>query len=270
MAELQKQSYKQSYTDNVELSIFNCGHEFCRPGHTWGPGVRDHYLIHLVVAGRGVYQVGGAAFSLQEGDLFLAKPNQLITYAASKCSLLHIFVVEENRSMFPFADRFRLVREGTDHIPNVLVHPSGPYMISNATFPTYFLKKGEDAARIQSELDITLFASRIAPLLHITKRFAGEEPFDPVTRSYNEAMVRLLPQYGISFIRIARFTTGGPQDEIISASRVRKLLMEEGVTEKLLSFVPPCTAEYLKKNQALWKKTAEQEAIRGGDGHEAI
>ena len=37
MAELQKQSYKQSYTDNVELSIFNCGHEFCRPGHTWAP-----------------------------------------------------------------------------------------------------------------------------------------------------------------------------------------------------------------------------------------
>ena len=42
---------------------------------------------------------------------------ELITYAASKCSLLHIFVVEENRSMFPFADRFRLVREGTDHDP---------------------------------------------------------------------------------------------------------------------------------------------------------
>lgn len=26
-----KQSYKQSYTDNVELSIFNCGHEYCQP-----------------------------------------------------------------------------------------------------------------------------------------------------------------------------------------------------------------------------------------------
>ena len=49
-----KQSYKQSYTDNVELSIFNCGHEPCLSGHTWGPGVRDHYLIHLVVAGKGV------------------------------------------------------------------------------------------------------------------------------------------------------------------------------------------------------------------------
>ena len=87
----------------------------------------------------------------------------LITYAAKSCSLLHIFVVEENRSCFPFADRLRLVREGTDHLPNVIVHPSGPYMISNATFPTYFLKDCEDAAKIQSELDITLFASRIAP-----------------------------------------------------------------------------------------------------------
>ena len=79
-----KQSYKQSYTDNVELSIFNCGHEYCKPGHTWGPGVRDHYLIHLVVAGRGVYQVNGSSYTLQEGDLFLAKPNQLITYAADE------------------------------------------------------------------------------------------------------------------------------------------------------------------------------------------
>ena len=42
MSNVSKQSYKQSYTDNVELSIFNCGHEYCQPGHTWGPGVRDH------------------------------------------------------------------------------------------------------------------------------------------------------------------------------------------------------------------------------------
>mgnify|MGYP000732582511 CR=1 FL=1 len=84
MPTIAKQSYKQNYTDNVELSIFNCGHEYCQPGHTWGPGVRDHYLIHLVVAGKGVYQVNGAAYNLQEGDLFLAKPNQLITYAADE------------------------------------------------------------------------------------------------------------------------------------------------------------------------------------------
>ena len=187
----------------------------------------------------------------------------LISYAAARCSLLHIFVVEENRSLFPFADRLRLVREATDPFSNVLVHPSGPYMISGITFPTYFLKKGEDAAKIQSELDITLFASRIAPLLHITKRFAGEEPFDPVTRSYNEAMVRLLPQYGISFQKIDRITSGGPDGkaEIISASRVRKLLQENGVTDEVLALVPPCTARYLTAANGPWNS-------RNGGDHE--
>ena len=82
MPTIAKQSFKLIYTVYVALSIFNCGHEYCQPGHTLGPGVRDHYLIHLVVAGTGVYQGNGAAYNLREGDLFLAKPNQLITYAA--------------------------------------------------------------------------------------------------------------------------------------------------------------------------------------------
>lgn len=172
----------------------------------------------------------------------------LITFAASRCRLLHIFVVEENRSAFPFEVRLRLVKEGTARLSNVLVHPSGPYMISSATFPTYFLKEGEDAAKLQSELDITLFASRIAPIFHITKRFAGEEPFDPVTRHYNEAMIRILPDYNISFIKIDRIASEGPDGraEIISASRVRKLLKETGITEEVLALVPPCTAHYLQ------------------------
>ena len=84
MPDVYKQSFKQNYTNNIELSIFNCGLERCAPGQTWGPGIRDHYLIHLVVAGKGVYQVNGASHTLQEGDLFLAKPNQLITYAADE------------------------------------------------------------------------------------------------------------------------------------------------------------------------------------------
>lgn len=174
----------------------------------------------------------------------------LIEYAASHCQLLHIFVVEENLSAFPFDVRMRLVKEGTAHLSNVSVHPSGPYMISSATFPTYFLKSGEDAAAIQSALDITLFASRIAPVFGITKRFAGEEPFDPVTRKYNEAMMQILPQYNISFIKIDRIEAAGSDGtpEIISASRVRKLLAEHGVTEEALSLVPPCTAEYLKND----------------------
>ena len=77
-----KQSFKQNYTDNVELSIFNCGLQSCERGYTWGPGIRDHYLIHYVARGKGTYTLNDTVFELSAGDIFLAKPNQLITYSA--------------------------------------------------------------------------------------------------------------------------------------------------------------------------------------------
>ena len=80
MADVYKQSFKQNYTNNIELSIFNCGLERCAPGQTWGPGIRDHYLIHLVLSGKGVFEVGGRTWEVSPGDLFFARPSQLIRY----------------------------------------------------------------------------------------------------------------------------------------------------------------------------------------------
>ena len=84
MADVYKQSFKQNYTNNIELSIFNCGLERCAPGQTWGPGIRDHYLIHLVVSGKGTFEVGGQTFEVVPGDLFFARPSQLIRYSADE------------------------------------------------------------------------------------------------------------------------------------------------------------------------------------------
>ena len=64
MADVYKQSFKQNYTNNIELSIFNCGLERCAPGQTWGPGIRDHYLIHLVVSGKRAHLRGDAGRSV--------------------------------------------------------------------------------------------------------------------------------------------------------------------------------------------------------------
>ena len=169
----------------------------------------------------------------------------LVEYAAGRCQVLHLFVVEEERSFFPFAHRLRLVEEGTRDLPQVRVHPGGPYMISGATFPTYFLKRDEPAAQLQAELDVAVFARRIAPALGIQVRFAGEEPLDPVTRRYNRVMEEMLPVHGIRLEEIPRAALNG---EVISASRVRRLLMEHGVTREVLDLVPPCTQAYLKEN----------------------
>ena len=167
----------------------------------------------------------------------------LVEYAAGQCDVLHLFVVEEDRSLFPTQVRFQMVQEGTVDLPNVRVHLSGHYIISAATFPTYFLKEDEDATELQCELDITLFATRIAPVLHITKRFAGQEPLDPTTARYNQTMEKILPTYGIQFHSIPRLAHQG---HAISASWVRALLQEPGGYQQALLLVPESTRHYLK------------------------
>ncbi len=165
----------------------------------------------------------------------------LIETAAKQCDHLIVFVVEEDKSVFPFADRLKLVEEGTRDIPNVKVIPSGSFVLSSLTFSEYFNKSELQDRVIDTSLDVTVFAQEIAPCLNITKRFAGEEPFDSVTRQYNETMSRILPQYGIEFVEIPRKELNS---EPISASRVRRLLDEKKFDE-LSGLVPKTTFEYL-------------------------
>ena len=167
----------------------------------------------------------------------------LIEYAASRVDNLYIFVVEEDKSYFSFEDRISLVRQGTEDLKNVIVLPSGNFIISATTFPGYFYKDDIKEATIDCSNDLTVFAQYIAPALDIKIRFAGEEPLDPVTNQYNEGMKEILPQYGIEFHPIARkCDTDGSQ--VISASRVRNYF-ESGDLESLKSIVPSTTYRYL-------------------------
>ena len=58
------------------------GRQKCTPGYRWGPGIRDHYLIHYISAGRGTYTVLDRTFQLQEGDAFLIYPGMAVSYQA--------------------------------------------------------------------------------------------------------------------------------------------------------------------------------------------
>ncbi|MBR4384382.1 MAG: hypothetical protein IKP64_12605, partial [Selenomonadaceae bacterium] len=100
----------------------------------------------------------------------------LIEYAAAQVVRLYIFVVEEDKSEFPFADRFELVRRGVKKFSNVEVLPSGKFIISQQTFSGYFNKAELQDAQVDSSEDVEIFATEIAPELGITIRFAGEEP----------------------------------------------------------------------------------------------
>ena len=65
----------------------------------------------------------------------------LIEYAAKEVDQLFIFVVEEDASFFSFDDRIMLVREGTKHLKNVIVLPSGSFMISKKHLQHILIKQ---------------------------------------------------------------------------------------------------------------------------------
>ena len=165
----------------------------------------------------------------------------LIEEALKDCDYLVVFVVQEDQSVFSFDERLNMVDEGVKDLENVLVVPSGKFIISSLTFEEYFNKSSLQDKVIDPSLDVSVFAKEIAPCLHITKRFVGEEQFDTVTRQYNESMAKLLPEYGIDLVEIPRCDVDG---EAISASKVRALL-EEGRMDELRSLVPQTTYEYL-------------------------
>ena len=170
----------------------------------------------------------------------------LLETAAAQVDNLYVFVVKEDRSIFPFDVRCRLVKEGLRDLGNVHVLDTSHYIVSGATFPTYFLKKDDPVARIQMELDVTLFAAQIAPFFGVTRRFVGTEPNCKLTDGYNETMQRILPVYGIEFVVVERkqAATG-----VISASRVRELLAHDDLAQ-LSDYVPATTLAYLSSDEA--------------------
>lgn len=154
---------------------------------------------------------------------------------------LIIFVVQEDRSLFSFGERFAMVHDGVADLDRVMVVPGGEFIISQVTFPQYFVKVIDKDLIENVNYDITVFAEEIASRLHISRRFVGEEREDPVTNEYNNAMKRILPSYGIELVEIPRLMK---DDQVISASRVRKCL-EEGDIVRLDTLVPESTKRIL-------------------------
>lgn len=82
------QHYKNSYIvaekELVSLSVYNVGYQRCDALYQWGPGIRDHYLIHYIISGKGTYRTSGVTHSLCAGDCFLVYPNMEVTYCADE------------------------------------------------------------------------------------------------------------------------------------------------------------------------------------------
>jgi len=182
----------------------------------------------------------------------------LVERAAARCGRLLVFVLEADKSSFPADVRLRLVREGTEDLKNVAVIKSGPYLISEATFPTYFLKEKSRATTIHARLDVTLFATKVAPALGIEARFMGTEPYCEVTNLYNSLIKEILEDCGLAAEELPRVEAEG---KAISASSVREAL-RLGDWKTVNTLVPKTTMAYLRSPEAV----TVIEAIAAGSG----
>ena len=50
-----KNTHQEPQTQHT-LSVYFCGQEDCGPGHSFGPAMRPHYLLHVISRGKGIYQ----------------------------------------------------------------------------------------------------------------------------------------------------------------------------------------------------------------------
>lgn len=173
----------------------------------------------------------------------------LIEQAAKQVERLFVMVVREDCSLFAYAERKAMVEQGVAHLENVTVIDGSEYAISQATFPTYFLKRLDDAADTQMLLDLDLFRRHIAPALGATVRFVGTEPTDRLTRRYNQLMHEVLADVR----ETARLEKKG---NVVSASRVRKA-MEQGDMSTIRQLVPPTTLPYIIAHLATQALQAE-------------
>ena len=159
--------------------------------------------------------------------------------AAAENDVVHLFVLSEEAGPIPFAVRKQLVQAGVADLPNVVCHDSDAYMISSATFPSYFLKDADDVIQTQAALDLAVF-EKIARTLGIQRRYVGEEPNSHTTSLYNDVMAKQMPQMGMECCIIPRLCTQG---QVISASTVRQAI-HDGKLETVRDMLPSSTYAY--------------------------
>ena len=78
---MEKYLVKTSASDVTPLFV---GREACEPGHSFGPYIREYYLVHLCLGGKGVLKNRHGTYTVGPGQLFVIRPGEITTYTADK------------------------------------------------------------------------------------------------------------------------------------------------------------------------------------------
>ncbi len=164
--------------------------------------------------------------------------HHLISTAAKNHEHVLVFVVEEDRSFFPFSDRFDIVSKTCAPLTNVTVLPTDRYLVSYASFPKYFLTQEQHIEHEHALIDVLIFKTYYMKIFNIKTRHVGEEPYSPMTNAYNETMKQHLNTHLIVHPRLTL------NNRPISAQTVRQFLAKDHKS-CVRDFVVEATYDYL-------------------------
>lgn len=66
----------------IDLYLICCGLEHCAPTHAIGHSIREEYILHFVLDGKGSYTTNGITYFLNANQMFLIRPGEETSYAA--------------------------------------------------------------------------------------------------------------------------------------------------------------------------------------------
>lgn len=184
------------------LTLYHCGHEQCKPSHSFGPAIRPHYLIHYVLDGRGEFHVNKTVYHLKKGDGFLITPGVTTYYCADKkdpweycwigfdgsevTTILHNCGLSQAEPIFTDnskgalkEDLFTLIHNFTEGIGNEFTYVGQLYLFfshihirtykSNITIAETYIKKALDFIHNNYTYDIKI--SDVAKYLSIDRTY---------------------------------------------------------------------------------------------------
>lgn len=101
-----------SVPSNIHLTF--CGSENCLPQHSYGPAVREHFLLHYICSGKGRFYSGETEYVLTAGDGFVIFPGDVTFYQADRESpWSYVWIGFDGQ-------------EAMDYLEKCGIHPSRP------------------------------------------------------------------------------------------------------------------------------------------------
>lgn len=68
----------------TDFYLLFCGMQECTPLYSYGPALRDNFLLHYCIKGKGTYFVKNQKYTIQQGDAFLILPGEVTFYQADQ------------------------------------------------------------------------------------------------------------------------------------------------------------------------------------------